>query len=461
MSGRVLVVDDVASNRLILSAKLRAAYYDVITAEDGPGALAIAAEQKPDLILLDVMMPGMNGYEVCRRLKRDPQLAHIPVVMVTALGDREERMRGLTIGADDLLSKPYSDLELFARARNLIRMKMMVDELRLRDETTRALGLDETELSGLDNLADGGEVVVISADRASAAMRAETIAVALGARVSPMTDGRAALEAAERNPPDAIVIDRSLGAQDSGMRLIAALRGRPATRQSALIMVIDSGDLDAAASALDIGANDYVMEPFELSELVVRLRSQIRRKRYSDRLRDSVQNGLMMAVIDPLTGLYNRRYASSHLANMQRAAAEAKSGIGVMMLDLDKFKLVNDRYGHEAGDRVLKEFARRLRANVRGVDLVARLGGEEFFLAMPDADKEEASIVAERIRSAVEAEPFNIGDGGAGIRVTVSIGVTMGKPGEQDSEHLIRRADAALYESKSSGRNRVTFDIAA
>jgi two-component system cell cycle response regulator len=245
------------------------------------------------------------------------------------------------------------------------------------------------------------------------------------------------------------------------MRLIAALRGRPATRQSALIMVIDSGDLDAAASALDIGANDYVMEPFELSELVVRLRSQIRRKRYSDRLRDSVQTGLMMAVVDPLTGLYNRRYAASHLANMQRAAAETQSSLSVMMLDLDKFKAVNDHHGHEAGDRVLKEFAARLRVNVRGVDLVARLGGEEFFLAMPDADEEEATTVAERIRKAVESEPFVVGRDGEAITVTVSIGVAMARAGEQDSEALIRRADAALYESKSGGRNRVTIDIAA
>ena len=141
MSGRVLVVDDVATNRLLLRAKLSSAYYDVVVAENGTQALEMARSDQPDMIMLDVMMPDMDGFAVCAALKSGEETAHIPVIMVTALDTPEERIRGLEAGADDFLSKPFNDLALFARVRNLMRMKMMFDELRLRDMTSRELGL--------------------------------------------------------------------------------------------------------------------------------------------------------------------------------------------------------------------------------------------------------------------------------------------------------------------------------
>src|SRR5262249_20621510 len=141
MTARVLVVDDILSNVKLLEAKLAAEYFEVITAANGQQARARLESDKPDIVLLDVMMPGMDGFEVCRRIKANAKSAHIPIVMVTALDQPSDRVTGLDAGADDFLTKPVDDTSLFARVRSLVRLKMMTDELRMREETGQSMGL--------------------------------------------------------------------------------------------------------------------------------------------------------------------------------------------------------------------------------------------------------------------------------------------------------------------------------
>lgn len=457
MSGRVLVVDDVPTNRLLLRAKLSSAYYDVVVAENGTKALELARSEQPDMIMLDVMMPDIDGFTVCSILKSQEETAHIPVIMVTSLDTPEERIRGLEVGADDFLSKPFNDLALFARVRNLMRMKMMFDELRLRDMTSRELGLTdyiseqdmEPEVGGPILLAprcqrEGEEWDAFLRDR----LNVPTILT---------SSEREALNLARLELPDCFVVHQHLMEGGDGLRFVSALRARPETRQSAIILVVENGDIQTAAKGLDLGASDYIEAPFDPSELVARIRSQLRRKRYSDWLRSSVRNGLKMAVIDPLTGIYNRRYAAQHMNRVMERAREIDGLFAVMMIDLDKFKAINDRYGHDAGDAVLREFSRRLQENIRGVDLVARFGGEEFFVAMPDVDQVAAAAAAERIRGAIEGAAFILPHGAGEAHVTVSIGVAIADSSDEDAEAIIRRADLALFESKEGGRNRVSF----
>ena len=267
---------------------------------------------------------------------------------------------------------------------------------------------------------------------------------------------REALNLARLELPDCFVVHQALGEGGDGLRLVSALRARPETRQSAVILVVENGDVQTAAKGLDLGASDYIEAPFDVSELIARIRSQLRRKRYSDRLRTNLRNGLKLAVIDPLTGIYNRRYASQHMNRVMERARETDGVFAVMMIDLDKFKSINDRFGHDAGDAVLREFSRRLQENIRGVDLVARFGGEEFFVAMPDVDQHAAAHAAERIRRAIEGAPVLL-PGGGEVEVTVSIGVAIATAADVDAEAIIKRADCALYASKESGRNRVSF----
>jgi two-component system cell cycle response regulator len=460
MPGRILVVDDVATNRVVARAKLNANYYDVIEAENGEQAIELAEREQPDLILLDILMPGIDGFETCERLKADRATMHIPIIMLTALDGKEDRLRGLDVGADDFLSKPYQDMALFTRASSLIRMKQMIDELRLRCETSRELGLEETGCvdSGL-NFADSSVLLVSASDKrvcGAVAQIRKRLACAI-----EIADGETSARALlGSNRFDACVIGHELADGDP-MRLASHLRSRPETRQTAIMMVFREDDLSKAHLAMEMGVSDYLTYPPDFAELTARLKVQLRRKHYSDRLRSSMHDTLVMAVTDPLTGLYNRRYANNHLESLI-ASHHPVGGrdLAAMALDLDRFKSVNDRFGHSAGDEVLREFARRLRENVRGVDLVSRIGGEEFLVVMPDILPDDAARVAERVREAVEKNGFALTGVPRPLKVTVSIGLALHRPGEGPGA-LIDRADDALYASKNKGRNMVTLAAAA
>lgn len=462
MTGRILVVDDVATNRLVLQSKLTSAYYDVTLAKNGTEGLQLALATLPDLILLDVVMPDIDGYTVCRTLKSDPLTEHIPIVMITAIDSTEERIIGLEAGADDFLAKPINDVALFARVRNLMRVKMMVDELRMRDETSRDLGFHQLPTFEFETEDDEAASIVLVPGSVEQGVHWQGIlSQAFDAQIAIEESEADVLDRASFNVADVFVVNQRLATGSDGLRLLSQLRARTATRQSAILLVLDGHHHDIAAKGLDLGASDYLGTPFEGLELVARVRSQIRRKRYSDQLRANLRDTLRLAAVDPLTGLYNRRYAKRHMAQIIERANVSLSDFAVMMLDLDRFKQVNDSHGHAAGDAVLREFARRLQENVRGVDLVARMGGEEFFVAMPDVAQATANAAAERIRNAVESRPFNLRNGGADISVTVSVGVAMAHSGETDVPAIMHRADEALYASKRGGRNRITFSAEA
>lgn len=260
--------------------------------------------------------------------------------------------------------------------------------------------------------------------------------------------------------PDVFIISQSLANGGDGLRLVSNLRANLDTRKSAIILVVEDGKMETATKGLELGASDYIHAPFDQNEMIARLRSQMRRKKYTDRLRSNVRDGLKMAVVDPLTGLYNRRYAMRYMQRIIERSCESGLPYAVVMMNLDRFKSVNDTYGHNAGDSVLKEFARRLQENLRGIDLLARLGGEEFMIVMPDTGPAEFEFAAERLRHTIDRLEFEI-PSGQNIPITVSIGVTFGGPNDNDPSLLIQQADTALYESKSAGRNRVTYFAAA
>lgn len=459
MSARILVVDDILMNIKLLEAKLSAEYYIVTTATSGQEAIDITLRDKPDLILLDVMMPEMDGFEVCRRIKSMPEVSHIPIIMVTALDQPSDRIRGIESGADDFLTKPANDLTLFARVRSLVRVKMMIDELKLRDETCRDLGIDDPSMNLLD-MDMVGKVAIVDSSLTSAQDLGSFLSSKLNVNCEYPTDRQSVLDTAQNSDIDVFVIDQFFSQHD-GLRLCSEVRSSPKTRTSTIILVVEHGDYKAIAAGLDLGANDYIMRPIDKNELLARVRSQLKRKAYADRLRTNVQKSLMMAVTDSLTGLYNRRYADSHLQSLITKGRETKSQLSLMLMDLDKFKSVNDTYGHDVGDEVLKEFARRLQEGVRGIDLVARFGGEEFIVILPETDSKQASVVAERLRESVEKTKFTVSHEVGALPVTVSIGLSHSIECAITPNELIKTADQALYTSKDLGRNRVTIQNVA
>jgi len=459
MPGRIIVVDDIATNRLIARAKLAANYFDVIEAENGAEAIELAEREQPDFILLDVMMPGMDGFETCRRLKSAPGTMHIPVVMLTGLDQREDRLRGLDAGADDFLSKPFPDTALFTRVSSLIRMKLMVDELRLRHQTSRELGLDSNgPVDPGPNFSDSS-ILLASTPSDPMAATVDEIRQRLGCAIE-LANGEAHARALlASNDYDVCIVGPNLDDGDS-MRLASQLRIRPEFRSVAVILVLPDADWNRVNLAMEMGVADYLTYPPDFAELTARLKIQLRRKHYSDRLRSAVHDTMLMAATDPLTGLYNRRYGYNHLDALIRRQPSDGSRLAAMVLDLDRFKSINDRFGHAAGDEVLCEFSRRLRESVRGIDLVSRIGGEEFLVVMPDIQAENAEGVAERVRRAVERSGFAFAGSPSPIEVTVSIGLAFHTAGETGSS-LVARADEALYRSKNGGRNRITLAEAA
>jgi len=449
MSARVLVVDDVEINVKLLEAKLQSEYFQVVTAGDGLAALAQARRERPDIVLLDIMMPLMDGFEVCRRLKADPTTSDIPVVMITALSDSTNRVRGLEAGADDFLTKPVSDIALFARVRSLVRLKRMTDEWRLREETYgRLAALADGEAKDSEDTRPAR--IIVFEDRPLSAQRIlETLS---GHSVVHATSSTEAQTAAATGS-DLLVL--ALSEQEDTLRLVAELRATEVTRSVPILLIGESEELSRLAKGLDLGATDYLVRPLDRNELIARVRTQIRRKRLQERLRDTYQRSLSMALTDSLTGLYNRRYLTAHLEGLMARASAGAEGPALLAMDIDRFKSINDSYGHAGGDAVLCEISQRIARNVRPFDLVARYGGEEFVVVMPETPMGVASAVAERLRLAVANEPFALPEMPTGIQVTISIGVAATMAGGDASAALLKRADEALYSAKRLGRNRV------
>lgn len=451
MSARVLVVDDIAVNAKLLEAKLMAEYFEVLTALNGADALELAEAENPDIILLDVMMPGLDGYEVCRRLKASEATRHIPVVMVTALDQQSDRVNGIEAGADDFLTKPVDDVELFARIKSLVRVKMMSDELRLRQTTGRELGVLSSAGSEADEFEDVKLLIVEDRDVYVRQIQ-ETLDDAYDIRVD--TDPDQVLQTLKSDDFDLVIVSLGLKSRD-GLRLCSQIRSMEETRQLPILILVGPQDRERMVRGLEMGVSDYLSHPIDSNELRARVKAQVKRKRYQDQLREDFHHSIEMAITDQLTNLYNRRYLSSHLSNLVEETRQKNSQISCLILDIDYFKAVNDTYGHDVGDQVLIEFARRISKNIRGMDLACRYGGEEFVIIMPDTDISFAHMIAERLRQEIASVPFIVDAEVSQLSLTVSIGVTASEGINDSAEAFLKRADDALYSAKRDGRNKV------
>ena len=457
MSARVLVVDDILPNVKLLEAKLSSEYYDVLTATSGPEALEKVASQSPDIVLLDVMMPGMDGFEVCKRIKANPATAHIPVVIVTALTDSSDRIKGLEAGADDFLSKPLNDTALMSRVRSLVRLKMTVDEWRVRENTATQLGVTETTANAMNEPVEHARVLVIEDQGFESKKFIETLKTDDDIVIVAET-GLDAMAKVTQSDYDLLAVSLNLKNED-GLRLCSHLRSSEKTRQVPILMIANEEDMPRIAHGLEIGAHDYILRPVDRNELLARVRTQVRRKRFQERLRSNFELSLSMALTDSLTGLYNRRYFEVHLQKLLQKNLQSKKAMAVLMMDIDHFKSINDTHGHAVGDEILKIFAKRVQDSLRSFDLVARLGGEEFVVILPDISPDMAYFIAERLRKMIADDPFICGAKSGAITVTTSIGGTIIEDSNVDMIDVLKRADGALYEAKESGRNAAVFEI--
>ncbi len=459
MVGKILIVDGVATNRIVFKVALSEAFYHPVLAADGDRCLHLAREVAPDLILLDLALPDRSGFSLLGQLRADPATREIPVLALAGPDEDDMRLLALQAGADDVLVKSVDIQSLLARVRSLLRGRESYDGLAGEAIDTAILGLAEAPTAFV-----GPAVISVLSDRNEAAHDWRSVLQ----QVMPDTiliqsREEAILDANRQAPqvvPDVYLIDAGIGGD--GLRLMSELRSRPTTRHSAVCILRRSGCADGTAVAFDMGADDVVATDVPPRELALRLKTLIRHKRRDDQRRASVQDGLRLATIDPLTGLHNRRYALPHLAAIADRAAAERTGLAVMVIDLDWFKSVNDRFGHTAGDAVLVEVSRRLKANLRADDLLARIGGEEFLVALPNTNYEDACSAADRLCRAIEEDPVQLGFA-TNLRVTVSIGLAIRGDdcGKEPIKKIVDRADQALMLAKTEGRNKVTVSKSA
>lgn len=461
MAGRILIVDSVTTNRIVLQVKLAAACYQPVLADSGATCLRLAREQRPDLILLSMPTVDQPTPALLRQLRADPRIRGVPVIVLAPDADPDTRLAALKAGADDVLPKATDEAVLLARIRSLLRTHEALAELNQRGETLQELGLAEApgefQRPGLIAfVSDRGDVA--EGWRAALAGQLPDRLQVLS-REAALVDQDHTAEA-----PDVFVIDAGSGGPGGGRRLMAELRSRSGSRRHAGIVLLHrSPGAEEIVLAYDMGASEALPADLPAPELAVRLRALLRRKQAADRIRASVQDSLRLAVRDPLTGLYNRRFAEPRLGAIADRARALGAGFAVMIVDLDRFKTVNDAHGHASGDAVLIEVAQRLADNLRVSDLVARIGGDEFLIALPDCGLAEAQATAGRLSRMVQDRPVRLPDG-RDLALTVSIGLAVAMaaaPRTEEIDEMLARADRALLIAKAAGRNQVILGASA
>ena len=456
MPGKILILDSVPTNRIVLKVKLSAAFYQVVQASTLKDAQLLIRRGTPDLILIGTTAPDDgDGLALCRALKQAVPSAPIPVLMMTDDASRAFRKEALAAGADHVFCKPVDESALLTRIRALLRLREGEEDVALQHRTTQALGFAESQ-AGFEGPA---RILFATPDSRTGLTWRNRLKPLAPYHMDHKPIGEALRGIGRLSSPDTFVIALDDQAPEDGLRLLAEIRARAATRNSGVLVVLPPGSNRAEVDALDLGASDVMEDGFDAEEMSLRLASIIKRKRFRDGLRQNLREGLEAAVTDPLTGLYNRRYALPHLERLAEFGGHGNREFAVMVADLDHFKTINDRYGHAAGDAVLVSVAERLRKCLRPVDLLARIGGEEFLIVLPAITRKAASDTAAELCRLIGETPVTLKKKDLQIPVTVSIGVAVAgdhfDATENSGAALLEEADRALYRAKSTGRNQI------
>ncbi|MEX0308922.1 MAG: diguanylate cyclase, partial [Tateyamaria sp.] len=438
--------------------KLEASHYQMLQAASIADAMKVMAHDVPELILCAGVLPDGDPLRLVLRMRKSGLAGKVPIIPLCGDATPSERQRLLAGGIEDVMQKPVDDALLLARTRSLVRAYATSNEWVLRDGTSRALGFAEPTAS----FGRAQNVRVVSANMVGAKRWAAAIETQTDNTVSIAAPATAVADLRPGQSIDAFVLILDQGQGQVMLDLLATIRSQADTRHAAILVIFGDEDARLGAQMLDMGANDLMRHTCSPDELILRLAAQLKRKGVNDALRDTVRSGIEAAIMDPLTGLHNRRYAMPHLARIAERAQRTGKPFAVMVGDMDHFKRINDTLGHAAGDAVLVETARRLRENLRAIDLIARIGGEEFLIVLPGAGLQAARKAAGRLCRIIQDTPFDVPGQPSRIDATISIGMTVVDPGRSKAtfapatpEALLDRADKALYAAKSKGRNRV------
>ena len=446
----ILIVDDELLNRKLLSGILTSKPYDLTIAASGREALAKINEQLPDIILLDIMMPDMDGYEVTKLLKNNPETRDIPIILITALTDYQSKIKGLEAGADEFLNKPVQAEELLTRIQSLLRMKEYHDRLSSKANIEKSF-TNKIDILNAEKRSSQEVVLLVEDSSEEQALFASHLADQ-PYRLLIAANGKEALALVENERIDCLLIDILLPDMD-GFTICKKIQDDEAYRHIQTVGITSAEDLSLKIRGIEAGFDDYLIKPVNFTELKVRIKALLKKKAYIDQLQNKYHAVFQQAISDSLTGLYNNAYCKHFLKIDLQKAKRQGYPISLIMADLDNFKQVNDEYGHITGDLVLKEVATIMTKTIRLTDVAARYGGEEFALILPYTDPDDAIILAERILAAIRAHSFTVNKTTLDFKLTISLGLASYPDHAASMTELFERADQALYKAKEQGKD--------
>ncbi len=461
MASRVTIVEDSLAGRLLLSSLFAAGHYTVSCTTSGD--LFVTDGDAAEGLL--VLGPCVDAGALLASIAEKEGGHRAPCLVLGRDMTPDVRLALIAQGAHDVLEYPVPEALLLARARSVLREAETFRELDRRRQATRKFGFAEATTA----FATPKSVVWIDGRSRDKALPDLGTAKSWSVLVAGVANVLAPDGLSQA--PSGYILDWSVDGPQSPMRnVLPELRAREHSRHAGILVIHDPDDPASAVQALDAGASEVVPASAHGHEIGLRLSRMLRQKVAEDALRRSNEASLELAVTDPLTGLYNRRYAEAYLTDLV-ADRDPGRPFAVMIADIDRFKSINDTFGHAIGDEVLRTIAKRLRSEMRALDLVARFGGEEFLIVLAESNLDQARRAADRLRRRVGDTPVQLGDGSR-VDVTLSIGVSLGDGGASPETSkmpdktsfpwgggvmadLLTRADGALYRAKECGRDRV------
>jgi two-component system cell cycle response regulator len=454
-TNRILIVDDEPLNVKLLKAKLSRDTYVTIEAFNGQECLDKVKAEHPDLILLDLMMPGIDGFEVTRILKKDPKTRNIPIIHVTALDTSADKARALEAGADEFLNKPINTKELLTRIRSLLRLKKYQEQLSTRKVSEAHFLNAETPAPKLENIDLKATILIADTNKKHVDFLKTHLSIYCN-RFFVTGNGKEAVSIAESENIDIVLLDIPLSDMN-GHEVCRRLKKMDRTRNIQVITITSVADLESKLKSIELGTDDYLIKPVNELELTARIKSFIKKKAYLDMLVSKCETAVKSSITDQLTTLYNHAFFKHYLGLELLRSLHQKHFLTLVMLDLDNFKNVNDSYGHQEGDRILQAVATVIRSSVREIDVCARYGGEEFAVVLPYTDRHIGSRIAERLwKGIANIQETSTATTGTG-RITVSIGVAICPLDALNVEDLIHKADTAMYQAKKAGKNQIAY----
>jgi len=444
MPGRILIAETGTNNRISLKTLLSAEYFEVICVEDSSHLLRSVLKFHPDIILMSTQFGEIDGYETCKKLKLNAYSAHIPVVLHANQSSDIDWTKALGHLVDDIRRYPFDRMGLINQLRHMYRKKVEIDVLKNHANVTQQFGFNDITVETANNRLHKVNVTLINDPENETNFD-------LNSDIGHLHRLSSVCVSNQLNSKTELIVFQNAAAH---FKLLSDVDAAPETRDIPKLCLVGEGDQAAQNRLFELGADECLPADAQNDHIWARIQSIIAIHRHKKELQNLLNERVKEACFDPLTGLYNRRHAERYMSLCFSNAKKDHRNLVAMMLDIDNFKAVNDTLGHSGGDAILRDLTDRLSTNLRPIDMLARIGGEEFLLIVPDASSTRAHIIAQRLLKLVAQTPFTVQGGKVSQDVTISIGIAHLNSDHKDASDLIECADKALFKAKQQGRNR-------